>query len=232
MSALPDLLDTVPTWKLVALGVLLIAVPIVLALALRPLWHRRRAVRHFAALARACGTEVEPGPDRHSASFEIQLGGRGFTLRREMRAGDGGQGGPIGHLLVVETMLAGDAWARHAFDLGERGSLSRSRLAALKTGDVTFDKRFRVRQGGAPVRPRWLDTATRAAVTAFFDLPAVGGRGTLWALEGRLRFLIDRPARVDGPALAEILAQMTALAAALERTAARRVEKAAAPAEA
>ena len=87
----------------------------------------------------------------------------------------------------------------------------------LPTGDATFDGRFVVMQDGVPVRDGWLDAPTRAAVTAFFDLPAAAG--PVWVREQRLQHLADATwKQLDLPTLTALLRQQAALATALEHT--------------
>lgn len=124
--------------------------------------------------------------------------------------------------MVTETPLSGSRWKMHGVDIAQRGALAGLGRTPFRSGDAAFDKRFTVWQDGVPVREGWLDGPTRAAFTAFFDLPSVAGKGTLWVQEGLLQYINDAPDRLDDAGLTEILDQQVALAVALETTTGRR----------
>jgi hypothetical protein len=193
-----------------------------LAMLVMPGVENRRHRKRFAALAEARGVRAVRGPDEFSDSFSLEHAGRPFTVRREMRSSSRGSSyrGPRGHLVVVETSLSGGRWKMHGVDVAQRGALARMLgVAAFRSGDAVFDERFTVWQDGVPVRDGWLDAPTRAAFTAFFDLPSVGREGTVWVLEGVLQYINDTPAKLDAAGLSAIVERQAALAAALETTA-------------
>jgi hypothetical protein len=66
-----------------------------------------------------------------------------------------------------------------------------------------------------------LDEPTRAAFTAFFDVPSIAGAGTVWVQDGRLQYINDAPGKLDDVGLTAIINQQAALAAALDATAGR-----------
>jgi hypothetical protein len=192
--------------------VVMIAEPMVVA---------RRARARFASLAAARGAAVTPGADADVASFEVDHGGRTVTVRRELRQPGRGSSyrGPRGHLLIVETGLAGTRWPLHGLDVVERTGMVRMLPSPTRSGDTAFDDRFAVIQDGVHVREGWLDVYTRQALVAFFDLPVVGSEGRVWVKDGVLQFLSDRPKTIDAAALTAVIDRQAALATALERTA-------------
>ena len=214
-----DLVDgflAAPLWAQVALAGFALAF---VTMVVTPPIARRRARSRFAALAASMGAPVVPGRDGFEASFEAECEGRGFKVRRELRSGSAGTGyrGPRGHLVVVETPLSGSRWQMHGVEVDAGGTRKRSGARPLETGDPEFDARFTVWQDGVPVREAWLDSATRAAVAAFFEAPGVDG--PVWAQEGRLQYVAVTPESLDEPRLTAILRRQAALASALERTA-------------
>ena len=182
---------------------------------------QRRARQHFAALAEKRHARIEPGHDVFMASFSVEQAGRSFTVQRELRssARGGRIRGPQGHLIVIKTPLNNSRWEMHGVDIAQRGALARLGGTAVRSGDAVFDQRFTVWQDGMLVREDWLDGRTRAAFTAFFDLPSVAGAGTVWVQEGRLQYIDDAPGKLDDAGLTPILEQQAALATALEATA-------------
>ncbi|MEO7156035.1 MAG: hypothetical protein ABI039_00655 [Vicinamibacterales bacterium] len=196
-----------------------------LAMVFGPKVTQRRARQHFAALAQTRHARVVPGHDVFTASFSVEQAGRTFTVQRELRSTTrgGSYRGPRGHLIVIETPLAHSRWKMHGVDIAQRGALARLGGTPVRSGDAVFDKRFTIWQDGVLVRENWIDGTTRAAVTAFFDLPSIAGAGTVWVQEGRLHYLNDAPATLDETGLTAILEQQAALAAALEATASGRV---------
>jgi hypothetical protein len=216
---LVDGLAQAPTWA--QAGIALFVVSIVVTL-VGPGLTRRRYRRRFDALARDFGTTGVSKLDEFTATFPVFIDGRVFDVRREYRARSRGGSysyrGPTGHLLVTSTPLAGDLWEYHHVDIAV------GRVSALfggpqfTTGDAAFDARFDVRHDGVPVRERWLDDPTRAAVTSFFDTP--GASGLVWVREQQLQHLVSAPwPGLDGTSLKVLLQRQAALATALERTA-------------
>lgn len=218
MQELVNELLTMPRWVQVAMA--LFVFTFVWSMA-APRRDHRRARERFRALAQSHHAAVSPGHDEFAESFGIEHLSRSLTIRRELRAAFRGSSyrGPLGHLLIVETPLAGNRWQQHGVDIVERTGLARALPSPTRSGDGTFDARFVLRQDGVPVREGWLDASTRAAVSAFFDLPAVGTEGRLWVQEGRLQYLCDTPDRMDAAGLTAVLGPYVALATALERTA-------------
>ena len=110
---------------------------------------------------------------------------------------------------MSETPLSNSRWKMHGIDIAERGALARLGTTPLRSGDEAFDARFTVWQDGMVVREHWLDAPTRAAVSAFFDQPAVKGGGTVWVQEGLLQYINDTPRTLDAAALSAILDQQS-----------------------
>lgn len=221
MRAVDDLiaaLYAMPLWAQIGLGFFAVTFVVMFA---EPIVVARRARSRFDALAASRGATVTPGPDADTASFAADLAGRPFTVRRELRQpGRGGSyRGPRGHLVIVETALAGTRWALHGVDVSARTGLARVLPSPTASGDAAFNDRFVVRQDGVPVRDGWLDAATRRAIVEFFDVPAVGREGVVWVKEGVLQFICDRPQVLDAPSLTAVIEQQATLAAVLERTA-------------
>lgn len=203
-----------PFWAQVGVGWFVLAVIVMFA---EPMWRLRRVTRRFAALAEACGATVVPGYDKYTASFDMTRDGRLFTVRRELREGmSRGYRGPRGHLLVCETPLA-QAWRDHQLDIANEGAVAGANMRPFKTGDAGFDQRFTAWQGGQVVRPGWLDAATRAAVSAFFDVAPV--KGSLWVQQGLLQYGAVAPKGVSAEALDAALRSLGQVAQAFERTA-------------
>lgn len=180
---------------------------------------RRRYTARFAALADALGAATTRR-DEFTEWFAAEVDGRRFEVRRELRTRGGGSSyrGPTGYLLITSTPLSGRRWEMHQIEIVPGRLPSIFGAAPLATGDETFDARFMVRQDGDPVREGWLDSATRAAVTAFFDTPGV--TGSVWVEEQALRHLAPEPwDGIDPTSLRALLHQQALLATALERTA-------------
>ena len=196
-----------------------------LVMIIQPRLTQRRARLHFAALAEKRHARIAPGHDVFTASFSVEQAGRSFTVQRELRSSTrgGSYRGPRGHLIVIVTALNNSRWQMHGVDIAQRGALARLGGTAVRSGDAVFDKRFTIWQDGVLVRENWIDGPTRAAFTAFFDLPPVAGAGTVWVQEGRLQYINDTPAKIDHAGLTAILAQQSALATALEATGRGRV---------
>lgn len=187
-----------------------------------PMWRQRRVSRRFALLAQALGAPVMPGADRSVASFTLERGGRAFTVRRELRdapRSNSNSRGPRGHLLFCETPLAGEGWRAHEANIAEDAALPLRGMWAVKTGDVTFDARFDVWQGGVPVRDGWLDAVPRQAVATFFDATPLSG--ALWTRDGLLQYVGDAPKGLEPAELEEVLRAQCLVAEALEQTAQR-----------
>jgi hypothetical protein len=206
-----------PLWAQIGMAVFALMFAVMLV---EPRLKQRRYTAALAALAAAAGASTTRR-DGFTEWFTIAVEGRPFEVRREFRVrgrGSSSYRGPTGHLLVTSTPLAGSRWATHQIDI------TPGRVPALfggppfRTGDTAFDGRFMVMQDGVPVRDGWLDAPTRAAVTAFFDLPAA--TGPVWVQDQRLQHLADATWRtLDLAALTVLLGRQAALATALERTA-------------
>lgn len=191
------------------------------AMILWPQREHRQMRRHFDGLAAARGAAVTKGHDSFAASFTIDHAGRAFAVRRELRQPfrSSSYRGPRGHLLIVETGLAGTRWPLHGIDVVARTGMVRMLPSPTRSGDAAFDDRFAVMQDGVQVREGWLDVYTRQALAAFFDLPVVASEGRVWVKEGVLQFLSDQPTTIDAAALTAVIDRQAALATALERTA-------------
>lgn len=218
MTEFVDALRSAPAWAQFMVAVLAAAI---LASAAGPAVRRRRARQAFERLAAACGATTTP-VDGVTATFQLDVAGRRFEVRRDwhsraMSAGSNSYRGPVGHLLVTATPLAGSRWELHQVDIATLATSAR-RGSDLTTGDEAFDARFRVRQDGVPVRDGWLDAATRAAVTRLFDTPGV--TGPVWVQGQWLQLLRPEPwtGLDDASSLTRVLEAQAALAAALERT--------------
>lgn len=179
---------------------------------------RDRARQAFASLAAGSGAPVT-AHDWVTETFPVEAAGRRFEVRRDWRtrAGTSSYRGPIGHVLVTSTPLSGSRWELHQVDIAPLSSAAR-RAGDPVSGDDAFDRRFRVRQDGVPVREQWLDAPTCAAVTALFDTPGV--TGPVWVQGQRLLVLRPEPwTGLDATTFPRVLAAQAALATALERTA-------------
>jgi len=212
-----DALRTAPLWAQILVPTLVLAM---LASAIEKPMRRRRARVAFARLASAAGAPVTT-IDWVTETFPLEAAGRRFEVRREWHtrghSATHGYRGPVGHLLITSTPLAGKRWELHQVDIATLDRAAR-RSSDPVSGDAAFDARFRVRQDGVPVREAWLDTATCAAVTALFDTPGVGG--PLWVHEQAVRVLRREPWwDLDLAALRRVLDAQAAVATALECTA-------------
>lgn len=218
MNELIVALRDAPLWAQLLLPVVVLAA---LASQIEKPWRRARARRAFAGLADALGAPVT-AIDWVTETFPIEAAGRRFEIRRDWHSRQYSAGaityrGPIGHLLITSTPLAGSRWELHQVDIAALTSAAR-RASDPVSGDVVFDARFRVRQDGVPVRDRWLDAPTCAAVTALFDTPGV--TGPVWVQGQRLQVLRPEPwTDLDAAALIRVLEAQAVLATALERTA-------------
>lgn len=207
-----------PLWARILVPILVFAA---LASAVDKPWRRRRARDAFARLARAVQQPVTT-IDWVTETFPLEAGRRPFDVRREWHSRHSGGGvssyrGPLGHVLVSSTPLAGSRWELHQVDIALMTMAAR-RSGDPISGDAAFDARFRVRQDGVPVRDAWLDEPTRAAVTTLFDVPGV--TGPVWVQGQRLHVLRQEPwFDLDAASLIRALDAQAALAAALERTA-------------
>lgn len=218
MTEFIDALRVAPLWEQTLVAVLVAAV---VAITVAPSIRRRRARLAFEQLAEQCRVTVVP-VDSVTAAFELNVAGRRFEVRRDWRSrafseGSNSYRGPIGHMLVTSTPLAGSRWELHQVDVATLATSVR-RASDLLTGDEAFDARFRVRQDGVPVRDGWLDAATRAAVTRLFETPGV--TGPVWVQGRSLQVLRPEPwtGLESQSALTRVLEAQAALAAALERT--------------
>lgn len=218
MTDLIAALRDAPLWAQILLPVFVIAA---LASLVEKPWRRARARKAFAGLATALGAPVTT-LDGVTETFPVDAAGRRFEIRRDWHsrqysAGGMSYRGPIGHLLITSTPLAGSRWELHQVDIASLKTAAR-RSGDPVSGDQAFDARFRVRQDGVPVRDQWLDPATCAAVTALFDTPGV--TGPVWVQGQQLQVLRPEPwTDLDAAALTRILEAQAGLAAALERTA-------------
>ena len=212
-------LRAAPLWAQIALACFASAA---LYMLVAPSVDSRRYARRFKTLSTAFGREGAPLSDQ---SFTAMVGERQFEVKHVYRTSTTSVGttrGPYGHLLVSSTMLAARRWELHGVDIVRGGVRLRKALGhrLLTTGDAEFDAKYAVREDGIPIRERWLDQATRAAIANFYELPSA--TGTIWIQEGRLSHLISSPWKgVDGASLQALLTRQAALASALERTAGR-----------
>ncbi len=207
-----------PTWAQVAM---IVFACMAVAMLVTPRLTRRRYTAKFAALADALGASAT-GRDEFTQWFAIDVDGRRFEVRRELRVRGSGGGssyrGPTGYLLITSTPLAGSRWELHQVEIAPGRRPPIFGAAPVTTGDEAFDTRFLVRQDGEPVRERWLDAATRAAITAFFDAP--GATGSVCVEDQALRHVATEPwDGLDPASLPALLRQQAMLASALERTA-------------
>jgi hypothetical protein len=205
-----------PLWAQIGLG--LFAVMAVVMFVAPRLALRRHAAT-FTALAAAAGAGTTRR-DAFTEWFSTEVEGRTFEVRRELRSrgrGSSSYRGPTGHLLITATPLSGSRWELHQIEV-EPGRLPGIfGTSPLATGDAAFDGRFMVRQDGVPVREGWLDPPTRAALTAFFDVPMANG--PVWVQEQRLQHIMSPWIGIDHESLRRLLRQQVVLAEALERTA-------------
>lgn len=217
MTEFIDAFRAAPVWAQILVP--LVAVAMLAAVVESPI-RRRRARLAFDRLAEQAGAAITP-IDWVTATFPMGVAGRRFEVRREWHSraystGSNSWRGPIGHLLITSTPLAGSRWELHQVDIATLSAAAR-RSSDLTTGDATFDARFRVRQDGVPVRDGWLDAATRQAVSRLFDTPGV--TGPVWVQGQSLQVLRAEPwTGVDASALRRVLEAQAALAAALEHT--------------
>lgn len=217
MAEFIDAFRAAPLWAQILVPVLVIAM---LAAVVESPIRRRRARLAFDRLAGQAGAAITP-VDWVTATFPMEVAGRRFEVRREWHSraystGSNSWRGPIGHLLITSTPLAGSRWELHQVDMASLSTAAR-RSSDLTTGDAAFDARFRVHQDGVPVRDGWLDAATRAAVARLFDAPGV--TGPVWVQGQSLQVLRSEPWKdVDAASLRRVLEAQAALAVALERT--------------
>lgn len=178
---------------------------------------RRRYAAKFQALAVAAGAPTTRR-DEFTEWFTISVEGRAFEVRRELRVRNSSYRGPTGQLLVTSAPLSGSRWKMYCVDIVPGRVPSLFGRPPLSTGDAKFDARFVVIQDGEPVRERWLDAPTRAALMTFFDAPAATGRVSVQ--DRQLQHVAgDEWAKLDLASLKALLRQQAALATALERTA-------------
>lgn len=205
-----------PLWAQIGMGVFALMFVVMLV---EPRLKQRRYTAALAALAAAAGAPTTRR-DAFTEWFTIAVDGRPFEVRWEFRVrgrGSSSYRGPTGHLLVTATPL-GSRWKTHQIDITPGRVPALFGGPPLRTGDTTFDGRFVVIQDGVPVRDGWLDAPTRAAVTAFFDLPAA--TGPVWVQDQQLQHIAGATWRtLDLAALTVLLRRQAELATALERTA-------------
>lgn len=210
-----------PPWAQAGM-VLFLAVA--LAMVGLPILRKRRLRRQFAGLAKDLGVPTVNEPDEFTQSFTTTVAGRSFLVSHEFRSGGGRHSsyrGPTGHLLVTSTALAAGQWELHQVDIVPGRPPRWLGHALLETGDEVFDARFAVKQDGVPVRDRWLDRPTRAAISAFFD--TAGVTGPVWIQGQKVMHLAYAPWKgIEGRSLRVLLENQGRLADALERTASGR----------
>jgi len=206
-----------PLWAQIAMA--LFAVTAVAMMIMPRVRHRRHAAQ-FAALAASVGAPTTRR-DEFTEWFTLEVDGRAFEVRRELRVrgrGTTSYRGPTGHLLITSTPLSGRRWELHQIEVAPGRLPGLFGPAPLATGDTVFDRRFMTMQDGVPVREDWLDAPTRAALIAFFDTP--GATGRVWVQAQQLQHVAGEPWTVtDAALLRGLLRQQGALATALERTA-------------
>lgn len=203
-----------PVWAQIGLAFFALAFVVMLV---GPGITQRRYAARLKALAAAAGAPTTRR-DEFTEWFTIAVEGREFEVRRELRVRNRSYRGPTGQLLVTSTPLSGSRWKMHQIDITPGRVPSLFRRPTLSTGDAKFDERFVVIQDGVPVRDRWLDAPTRAAVMVFFDTPAA--TGPVWVQDQQLQHLAgDEWDGLDLEALTGLLRQQAMLATALERTA-------------
>lgn len=218
MTEVIDALRDAPLWARLLVPLFVLAA---LASAIEKPWRRRRARDAFARLAGALHQPVTT-IDWVTETFSLEAARRAFEVRREWHTRHSGAGvssyrGPLGHVLVTSTPLAGSRWELHQVDIAPLAMAAR-RSGDPTTGDAEFDARFRVRQDGVPLRDAWLDEPTRAAITTLFDVAGV--TGPVWVQAQRLQVLRQEPwFDLDAASLTRALDAQAALALALERTA-------------
>jgi len=203
-----------PLWAQIGLGFFALTFVVMV---FGPGVERRRYAGKLSALAAAAGAPTTRR-DEFTEWFTITVEGRAFEVRRELRVRNSSYRGPTGQLLVTSTPLSGSRWELHAISIVPGRVPTFFRQPALSTGDARFDERFVVIEDGGPVRERWLDASTRAAITTFFDAPAA--TGPVWVQERQLQHIAgDEWAKLDLAGLKGLLRQQAMLATALERAA-------------
>lgn len=203
-----------PVWAQIGVGFFVLTFIVMLV---EPAIARRRFATKLAALASEAGATTTRR-DEFTEWFTIDVDGRAFEVRRELRVRNSSYRGPTGQLLITSTPLSGSRWAMHQVDIVPGRMPSLFGVKAPSTGDADFDGRFVVIQDGVPVRDGWLDAPTRAAIAAFYDSPAA--TGSVWVHEARLQHLAgDEWAKWDLAVLMGLLRRQAALATAFERTA-------------
>lgn len=207
-----------PLWA--QIGMVLFATMVVVAL-VEPSVRQRRFRRRFDAIAQGLGQQVRPSRELPTG-FDVNVGDRTFAVTHDLRSTSrrGSYRGPAGYLLITATKLAGNRWSMHQVDVSKAGRIAlRLKSGRHLTGDADFDARFLVMEEGLPVRNGWLNAPTHQAFARFLDeAPAPG---VLWIREGELQFIMPEPwPRADGPTVRALLERQSALALALDRTAA------------
>ena len=203
-----------PLWAQIGLGFFALTF---LVMVFGPGFERRRYAAKLSALAAAAGATTTRR-DEFTEWFTIDVDGRPFEVRRELRMRNSSYRGPTGQLLVTSTPLSGSRWEMHQIDIVPGRVPKIFRRPTVSSGDAKFDERFVVIQDGVPVRDNWLDAPTRAAIITFFDAPAA--TGPVWVHDRQLQHIAgDEWARLDLAALKGLLRQQAMLASALERTA-------------
>jgi hypothetical protein len=211
--------EEAPRWAQVAMA--FAAVFVVYAMLEKPI-RRLTYRRRFRAFARALGQQppVERG---WPTTFSIDNGSRSIEIRHDFRTSFRGSSyrGPLGHLLIVSTRLAGTKWEMHSVDISRLTRLAGLLASRVKSGDAEFDGRFMVVEDGVLVRDHWLDAPTRQEIARFFDhAPA---KGVIWIHNAELQFIMYlRWPEPDAAVMRALLDRQTALASALEATAAKR----------
>ena len=209
-------LAAMPVWAQVFLGLFALAF-VVMSVGPGREYRRYRAL--LEGLATDLGATAARGRDKWPVSFSTSVDGRAFTVSYDYRTGGrgGSYRGPGGHLLISSTPLSGSRWALHQVDIIPMSENRLLRALEAKIGAGSSDDRFRVVNGGVPVREGWFDADTRAAVTAFYDTTVA--RGPLWVKEQQVLHIVSAPwDGIDGLALRALLQQQAVVATAFERT--------------
>jgi hypothetical protein len=132
--------------------------------------------------------------------------------------------GPRGHLITIATTINQPAFSMHQFDISRLRLRAHAISGAKRTmsGDGPFDDEFRVIEDGLPGSDRWLNASVRQAVRDLFA--ALPSNAVVWLQENELTALISTPwPPFDRAALEALLEKQSALARALEHSAARRL---------
>lgn len=169
----------------------------------------RRTTTKFAGLQAALQRPAVRESEFLS-SLDWPVEDRTVTVRSQYVGSGGSVRGMRGHLFVLATPLRAPAWAMHDLEIRQR------------RGRDTWDARFPRRESGVPVREGWLTDGARAAIAHFFDHGLAVG--TLRTDRGQLQHVApwSRIGDTSDPAaVRDVLTRFVAVAAALDRAAAR-----------